>query len=273
MARVIKQSLKRVEFGNLKRLKNVTVDFEGNHLTGIFGPNGCGKSTILHALACIYRPLDKVGEKNYFTRFFKGERNQDWKNSYLRAFFDIEGKEIDRVYRKGGDHWSPRLEKRLERVVKYIGIGSCVPDVEKEPYSRTKCYLSPESSEINNLNRILTAAKCCLKFEYDDYHSEKFASRKYQKVNIKEGISYSSLAMGAGEQRLFTILQELYSMPPYSLLLIDELDLTLHTSALHELINIMIDVAKRMNLQIIFTSHREELSSRSDINVRYGMTR
>ena len=38
---------------------------------------------------------------------------------------------------------------------------------------------------------------------------------------------------------------------------------------MQELINIIIDVAKRKNLQVIFTSHREELASRSDINVRH----
>lgn len=268
MARVIKQSLKRVEFTSLKRLKDAKINFEGYEVTGIFGPNGCGKSTILHSLACIYRPLDGKGEKNYFTRFFKSEKNQNWKNSYLRAFFEIDGQIVDRVYKKGGDHWSPRLGKRLERTVKYIGIGTCVPDVEKEPLSRTRCYLTPAAT-LENVDEIISAAKRCLRHEYDDYHLEKFASRKYKRVNTKDGRSYSSLAMGAGEQRLFSILQELYALPPYSMLLIDEIDLTLHTLALQELITIMTEVAKKRHLQIIFTSHREEIAYRKDINVRH----
>lgn len=80
------------------------INFEGHSVTGIFGPNGCGMSTILHALACIYRPLDGVGEKNYFTRFFKGERNVTWIDSYLKAFFEVEGAPAECVYKKGGDH-------------------------------------------------------------------------------------------------------------------------------------------------------------------------
>lgn len=266
---VIRQTLKSVEFRNLKRLKDVVINFEGHNVTGIFGPNGCGKSTVLHALACIYRPLDGVGEKNYFTRFFKGERNVTWRDSYLKAYFEVEGAPTDRVYKKGGDHWSPRLDKRLERVVRYLGLRSCVPDVENEPSSRTKCYLSPNSAPVGNLREILSAAGRCFGIEYGGYHWEDFASRKYQKVDVRDGLSYSSLAMGAGEQRLFTLLQELYSMPPYSLLLIDELDLTLHTSALQILVTIMNEVAESRHLQVVFTSHREELAYRTDINIRH----
>lgn len=269
MARIIRQSLKSVDFTSLKRLKDVSINFDGHSITGIFGPNGCGKSTILHALACIYRPLDGEGEGNYFTRFFKGERNVTWRDSYLSAIFDVEGTSVSRIYKKGGDHWSPRFGKRPERVVKYIGLRSCVPDVEMEPFSRTKCYLAPDSASVDNLRNILSAAGRCMGIEYGDYHWEKFANRKYQKVNVHNGLSYSSLAMGAGEQRLFMILQELYSMPPYSLLLIDELDLTLHTLALQELVTIMNEVATHRHMQIVFTSHREELAYRQDINVRH----
>ena len=51
--------------------------------------------------------------------------------------------------------------------------------------------------------------------------------------------------MGAGEQRLFSLLETLYSMPPESLLLIDELDLTLHTLALKKLVREMVKVANK----------------------------
>lgn len=77
---VIKQSIDRVYFTQLKGLKNLSIDFRDKNVTAIFGINGCGKSTILHALACLYQPLNEIGEKNYFTRFFQeGESsNVDW---------------------------------------------------------------------------------------------------------------------------------------------------------------------------------------------------
>ena len=53
---VIPQSLDKVFFTQLKGLHNVEISFTDKPITAIFGVNGCGKSTILHALACLYRP-------------------------------------------------------------------------------------------------------------------------------------------------------------------------------------------------------------------------
>lgn len=80
-----------------------------------------------------------------------------------------------------------------------------------------------------------------------------------------------ALALGAGEQRLFAILETLYNADKYALITIDELDLTLHTAALFQLIDEMVRVAEEKHLQIVFTTHRQEVMSRTDINVRYLM--
>ena len=50
---VIPQSLDKVFFNRLKGLHNVEISFGEKPVTAIFGVNGCGKSTILHALACL----------------------------------------------------------------------------------------------------------------------------------------------------------------------------------------------------------------------------
>lgn len=45
---------------NITKLKGILaldeIRFDEKPLTAILGPNGCGKSTVLHALACCYRP-------------------------------------------------------------------------------------------------------------------------------------------------------------------------------------------------------------------------
>lgn len=75
--------------------------------------------------------------------------------------------------------------------------------------------------------------------------------------------------MGAGEQRVFRILDIIINAPKYSLIVIDEIDLTIHTNALNKLLDIIIELANENSLQIIFTSHREELLTRTDINFRH----
>lgn len=86
---VTPQSLDKVSFTHLKGLHNVEILFVDKPVTAIFGVNGCGKTTVLHALACLYRPDSSIGEKNYFTRFFKRENGVSWKGSKLEAHFSI----------------------------------------------------------------------------------------------------------------------------------------------------------------------------------------
>lgn len=74
-------------------------------------------------------------------------------------------------------------------------------------------------------------------------------------IKIKDGPKYSSISMGAGEQRVFRILNVLLGAKPSSLLLIDEIDLLLHVSALRKLLKILEVEAKNRKMQIVFTTH------------------
>ena len=126
------------------------------------------------------------------------------------------------------------------------------------------------AEDVQRKEEIVHAASAIMNYDYSNYAKASFHKKKYKKV-ARNGasINYSSLAMGAGEQRLFNILEILYSLPAYSLFLIDELDLTLHTLALMRLIDEVTRVAQRKHLQIVFTTHREELALRKDINIRH----
>ena len=252
---IIRQSLDKVKFSQLKGLKNLEINFSDKNVTAIFGINGCGKSTILHALACLYRPHSDIGEKNYFTRFFKRENRVTWIGSKLYADFTIEGNaDPNKRYEKAGDRWYPRIDKRPQRDIVYIGINSCVPDIEQATVTTSKYNMGLEE-EVERRNDIIRSASQIMNYPYNNYVKTSFRKKKYKKVTRNGGINYSSLAMGAGEQRLFSLLEILYTMPAYSLLLIDELDLTLHTSALMRLVDEMVRVAERKHIQIVFTTH------------------
>ena len=263
----VDQFLNKVHFYKLKGLNGLNISFGNKRVTALFGVNGCGKSTILHALACLYRPCTVYGEQNYFTRFFKRENKVTWSDSNLVADFTIDGKDKSIKYKKG-ERWTPRMNKRPQRDVVYIGIDSCVPDIEQASLTISNYNMGSEES-LSSEEKIIPSASKIMNYVYSGYKKVTFGKKKYKRVSKNNKIYYSSLAMGAGEQRLFTILETLYSMQPYSMLLIDELDLTLHTSALNKLVDEMIDVANKRNMQIVFTTHREELASREDINIRH----
>lgn len=75
--------------------------------------------------------------------------------------------------------------------------------------------------------------------------------------------------MGTGRQRVFKIPNIIYHAPKFSLILIDELDITLHSDALNRMIDKLLEIAENRKLQIVFTSHREQLCNRRDINIRH----
>jgi len=269
---VTPQKLDRVVFHQLKGLMNLDISFDDKNVTGIFGVNGCGKSIILHAIACFYKASSANAETNYFTRFFKRVDGTRWIGSRMVAYMTINNQPRQIEYKKAADRWTPRIDQRPVRDTYFIGIDSCVPAIEQETVTRTSYAMIPIPGGIANIAQILQSAASVLGRQYDDYVKTACGSRKYKRVRTQGGSPYTSLSMGAGEQRLFTILERLYNLPVYSILLVDELDLTLHTTALNRLVDIMVDVANRRHIQILFTSHREELTKRTDINVRHIWT-
>lgn len=79
--------------------------------------------------------------------------------------------------------------------------------------------------------------------------------------------------MGAGEQRVLEILSAVFNAPRYGLILIDEIDLLLHTAALTQLIRILYQRAQDKSLQIVFTTHREAiLEFTNEVSIKHIYT-
>lgn len=89
-------------------------------------------------------------------------------------------------------------------------------------------------------------------------------------VRTANDIRYSALSMGAGEQRAFKLLKTAYSVPAFSLILIDEIDLLLHIKALERLIKKLAEIAEQRKLQIVFTTHSLAMRGLTDYtDIRY----
>lgn len=268
--------LKSLHISQLRGVKDLDIDFSGSPVTGIFGLNGSGKTTILQTLVCLFR--SKTGKENTkMSRFFKYTTAGDkWIGSSFSAvmdYFQLSGrrhrqennKQID--YSKPGSEWRPRQASKPDRDVVYIKLSECIPDIEK--VSESKVTFSPLVGEELDI-RIANAATQIMGVRYEELKVNKI--KKLDCFSVKRnGIICHSFNLGAGEQRVFRILQTLYRVPPYSLIVIDELDLTLHSAALRELIKVMVEEASNTerNLQIIFSSHRQELMKTPFCNIRF----
>lgn len=293
------RELKSISISKLKGLRNVTIDFgdENHRITGIFGLNGSGKTTILHTIMCLYaQSYNQTNiSKEYIadtqmSRYYKHIGNQYWRDSEYKVKFMYERQNADgtrlyvdeddpktykKYYREGlpgrraRSEWSPRNRSKQKRPVFYFPIRSCIPDVEeitlKSPNVNTEGI-----TNINKINRILPAFCSIMGRTYNTAQHVYTGHLKHIGYNVEvNGTSYHSLSMGAGEQRLLRLLEVLYNAPDKSLIVIDEIDLTLHTAALRELFTIMQRVARNRKLQIVFTSHRQEIMDFEDVNIRF----
>ena len=78
---VSQQRIVSMNIQKLKGIQNLEIDFSESNLIAIMGVNGVGKSTILHALACCYRP-DNTERKDYkFSEFFLPNTYALWNDS------------------------------------------------------------------------------------------------------------------------------------------------------------------------------------------------
>lgn len=264
-----KHRITKIHVDELKGIRNLDLSIDGN-LTAIMGVNGSGKSTILHALACVYAPHEK-GDNYKFSYFFTPNPDSDWKNSRLELTYydENEQKEVTRLYKKDVDRWSPRYTQRPVRDTYYIGIETCIPEIEIE---KQTSFIDYSTNSLNDglTQKIVQSAAYILNKDYESLTMHKTKKKELFGVHTIQDLTYSSLSMGAGEQRVLKILRLVYSVNSYSLILIDEIDLLLHVTALKKLIMELSKIAVKRNLQIIFTTHSLEMTSLSEyVDIRY----
>lgn len=255
--------LKSVFFKNLKGLKDAQFVFE-RQLTAIMGVNGSGKTTVIHALACAYQPPEGgKGENHRFSDFFVPNTDALWQGSE----FYIVNEKIERdkttilpsrKYGKAFDRWSPRYGDRPKRNIYYIGIDSCLPEIEKSN-TQNRIIYSSRRKEDRLSQKVIRDAAAILNKNYQSLLENTFQNKHFNGVELDSGLKYSSLSMGTGEQRTIKILEKILNAEPYSLILIDEIDLLLHVSSLKRLIRRLDEIARDKHLQIVFTTHALEM--------------
>lgn len=260
----------------LKYLHEVTISFVPHRMTSIMGPNCSGKTTVLHALACCFQPFANgaktLGENYRFSSFFVPSTIGSWAgNKFSMTYKNVTAPGMNflsQEYKKTSDRWSPKYERRPVRPVFIVNIETCVPRIERET-KETLITFSEQPSTHSKKQKIVLGLSQVMGRDYSELLSYTAPRRSHIGVNFG-GLKYSDLTMGAGEQRIYRILDIVHSAPKGSLILVDEIDLLLHKDSLFRLIEYLIKVADDQSLQIIFTSHNQEvLAFEGQINIRH----
>lgn len=273
---ISQQELHILKIDNLKNLVNFEISFDGSPVTAILGPNGNGKSTILHILACAFQP-NIEGENYKFSSFFLPNTDALWNGSKLDIIYSYRDEQtlhprVAREYKKTETRWTPRYANRPKRDVFYIGIDKCVPLIESEK-KHAKINYSTQSINDDTIKKILSNASFVLNRKYSCFNVHNASGKEFIGVEV-EGLRYSALSMSAGEQKVFYILEKVFKAKKYTLILIDELDLLLHDSAMKNLVKVVCKQADEKKLQIIFTTHRESILELENlVNIRHIVCR
>lgn len=256
----------KAEFIKLKRLKDLTIEFPEKGVVALMGENGIGKSTVLHALACVYQPHEHLQVKkwdlgSWWTDWFVPHTGNFWQGSSVRISFSDSPNGA--VYGKVDDRWQPRKADRRERYNRFIGLQSCMPHIEAENQrTRFEFAVSDLDLSVKKQQEMVDAASIILNRRYKTIKrgSKRTGLKRFLVATVEQGSppvesAYTSHYMGAGEYKVLKLIQEVLSAPDDGFLLIEEIEVSIHEAALRRLVKWIIEQAEKKELQIVFSTH------------------
>lgn len=272
--------LKKIEIQNLKGISGCNIEFPPEKkVTAIMGMNGSGKSTIIHALACCYKPRDSTSkENNRFSDFFTPHDENNWQDSGFTAYFyggtlanngacinfvvsppplDIFMQGYNKVKR-----WMPVYERRPVKESIYLGLQTLGTLSDDLAASRHSKYRSTLFEPAYLKTKILRSMSRVMEASYSELMMCTSVRGGYSFIKLtKNGVTFTEHTMGAGEKRVYEVLRAAHDplLHPNGLLLIDELDVLLHEKAFKRLVKELIEIADNSLLEVVFSTHRESV--------------
>lgn len=222
-------------------------------IVAIVGENGSGKSTIIQAATCVYRQ-DKKETTRFPSEFFPET-----------AWDEVKGVVIEYGYKEGEEYKKGSLRKPTTR---WLGHGERpIRPVEYIDLSR----IQPVAARVGYAKIAKTKHKEKSAKLFDEQQTQRFSfvmGKKYESAKMalsdidktreipvitKSKTPYSGFHQGSGETTIAELLGA--DLPKYGLILIDEIESSLHPRAQRRLIRDLAEKCRDREVQIIITTH------------------
>ncbi|MBQ5995898.1 MAG: AAA family ATPase [Clostridia bacterium] len=256
-----------VEINNIKGINKLKIDMPLEpDVYAITGLNGIGKSTLLSSIACrLVRPIN-----------FNFLNNQDY-NDASKIVFSNDG--ICETWTPNKGKWNKDSQEN-EITLRGFQEGSITKGTRflhafdyrfyKKLLNINPTYLRPADDFVSsNLGKILYNDENHYNnlFRVDRATAEKYYRYKgviyYEKVNET---FISQFDLSTGELMLINLLHLINNLlvrtnnrEHLNLILIDEVELALHPSAIRRLVPFVKSIAKRYNVAVYFATHSMEI--------------
>ncbi|WP_379134601.1 ATP-dependent endonuclease [Paenibacillus sp. sgz500958] len=227
-------------------------------IVAVVGENGIGKSTFLKAAVCAY---ENKGAKNFYPS-----------NMFMSTQWDtaaMAGATIEYKIRQGGHEKSLRWRKtndwgftpkkgKPQRKVFFLDISRTLPLDATAGYAKIAKISSEEMGDEIELNdESLKNLSYVLGHEYARarFIGTNINSSREVGLLTKDYGEISQFHQGAGEDTMLDTFKLLQTIPNQSLLVIDEVENSLHPQAQRRFVQYLLKLARIKKLQIILSTH------------------
>lgn len=248
------QFLQMIKTNGLRGWSGQAIEFNFP-VVAVVGENGAGKSTLLKVAACVYDNKDK--DKRFYPSAFFVETHWD----------KIQGVNIDFRIKRGPNVESFRITKPTKRWrvpengpkrdVYLLDVSRTLPLDASAGYAKIarSAAAEVESAEIDDafrqrLSHVLGR----------NYKKARFATSDVDKKRAvglleREWGEHSQFHQGAGEDATLDLFRTLQGLPENSLLIIDEIEASLHPRAQRRLVRFLLWLARHRRIQVLLSTH------------------
>lgn len=244
--------LEWLEIAGIRGWNSQRIKFEFP-IVAVIGENGSGKSSVLQAAACVYR--GENGARTWYPSEFFPDTAWDTvtvasiKYGYKEGIANKEDS-----LRKPTTRWLGQTDRPV-RPVQYIDLNRIQPVGARVGYARiAKTKHAEKSAKAFDAEQVRRLSFVMGK-EYDAARmalSDIDESREVPVISRKT-IEYSGYHQGSGEITVTELLRA--DLPKYGLILIDEIESSLHPRGQRRLIRHLAEQCRIQECQIILTTH------------------